>query len=453
MEAAAWFEGLDLGLHSARPLPVGSLNGMGGIPGVIPLNSEVAQTSTFTIRLDQERDVRAPLRLAYLQRTLANIAPARRSVVERFLASMRADGLAVGTLARYGEAIRTLETLGKPYEALTRDDILRWAQESQKTLSPKTFGDRAILLKRFLRWANSGGDPDALYPECIRWLRPKQARRLPAKEMPTREEVQRLLEAAGSQRNRAIIAVLAESGPRRGELLSLRIRDLSVDRNILRMRLRGKTGERVVPLVQSKPDVELWLSMHPAQNDRDAPLWCCEGDGHRALTASGLDSLIPKLAKRAGLSKKLTPHSFRHSAATNMASVLKEPMMRNYFGWTPGSRMPAVYVHLNGAETDEAIRRLHGLQEEAEEPRLDPLKPQTCQRCRKPNSPAARFCSQCSAPLDILTALDLQDKAEAADAVVAKFLRWVLQQVPPEKVAEFIRKEGLEPDIERLARG
>ncbi|MEM3206811.1 MAG: tyrosine-type recombinase/integrase [Halobacteria archaeon] len=436
MEATALLETFDLGLHRE----------------VTPLNS-VAHPSTFTVRLDQERDVRAPLRLAYLQRTLAAIAPARRPTVERFLTAMRADGLAVGTLARYAEAIRTLETLDKPYEGLTRDDILRWARESQGTLSPKTYSDRAILLKRFLRWVHSGGDPDAPYPECVRWLRPKQPRRLPAKEMPTREEVQRLLEAAGSQRDRAIVSVLAECGCRRGELLSLRIRDLSVDRNILRFKFRGKTGERVVPLVQSKPDVELWLSMHPAKNDRKAPLWCCEGDGHRPLGAAGLDSLILKLVRRAGLSKKLSAHSFRHSAATHMASVLKEPMMRNYFGWTPGSRMPAVYVHLNGTETDEAIRRLHGLQGETEEPRLDPLKPQTCQRCRRPNSPAARFCSQCSAPLDILTALDLQDKAEAADAVVAKFLRWVLQQVPPERVAEFIRKEGLGPDIERLARG
>ncbi len=437
MEAAALSEAFDLGLRWE----------------VIPLNSEVAHPSTFTLRLDEERDVRAPLRLAYLQRTLATIAPARRPIVERFLTAMRADGLAVGTLARYAEAIRSLETLGKPYEALTRDDILRWAEGCQKTVAPKTYSDRAILLKRFLRWVFSGGDPDAPYPECVWWLRPKQSRRLPAKEMPTREEVQRLLEAAKSQRDRAIISVLAECGCRRGELLSLRIGDLSVDRNILRFKLRGKTGERVVPLVQSKPDVELWLSMHPARNDRKAPLWCCEGDGQRPLGASGLDSLLRSLTKRARISKKLSAHSFRHFAATYMASHLTEPMMRRIFGWTPGSRTPSTYIHMNGAETEEAIRRLHGLQKEAAEPRVDPLKPQTCQRCRKENGPAARFCSQCSAPLDILTALELQDKAEAADGVVATFLRWVIKQVPPEKLTEFIEKEGLGPEIERLARG
>ncbi len=42
---------------------------------------------------------------------------------------------------------------------------------------------------------------------------------------------------------------------------------------------------------------------------------------------------------------------------------LKEPEMREFFGWGKNSEMPAVYVHLSGRDVDNSVLGIYGIKE------------------------------------------------------------------------------------------
>jgi integrase/recombinase XerD len=110
--------------------------------------------------------------------------------------------------------------------------------------------------------------------------------------------------------------------------------------------------------------------------------------------------------------------------------------MKGYFGWVQGSDMASVYVHLSGRDVDNAILKLHGLATvEAKE--NESLKVKGCARCQERNSPLSKFCSRCGSPLDIQTAIELDEKRKTGDEVISMLVK-------DPKVQEIIVKKILE---------
>jgi len=77
----------------------------------------------------------------------------------------------------------------------------------------------------------------------------------------------------------------------------------------------------------------------------------------RGLASNGK---IKKIAKRAGIKKRIYPHLFRHTRATRLLSELSESIGAKYLGWVPGSNMVRIYVHLANEDVEEAILKMHG---------------------------------------------------------------------------------------------
>ncbi len=70
--------------------------------------------------------------------------------------------------------------------------------------------------------------------------------------------------------------------------------------------------------------------------------------------------LVKEMAQKAGLRKRVYPHLFRHSRATELANVLTDQQMKQYFGWGKDSAMVGRHTHLSGKETDKAILEYYG---------------------------------------------------------------------------------------------
>jgi integrase/recombinase XerD len=70
---------------------------------------------------------------------------------------------------------------------------------------------------------------------------------------------------------------------------------------------------------------------------------------------------LTKISRKAGITKKIHPHLFRHSRATYMANYLTEAQMNAYFGWIQGSDMPSICVHLSGRDIDDAVLKANGI--------------------------------------------------------------------------------------------
>jgi uncharacterized protein (DUF736 family) len=112
-----------------------------------------------------------------------------------------------------------------------------------------------------------------------------------------------------------------------------------------------------------------------------------------------LRHLVKRLQQKAGITKRLYPHLFRHSRVTHllMKHQLNDTQARVYFGWAPDSKMIGEYAHLLSRDVNETILQLHGIKS-MEEPAKADVK--VCPRCQRINSSEARFCIHCSSILD-----------------------------------------------------
>ena len=224
----------------------------------------------------------------------------------------------------------------------------------------------------------------------------------------TPEEVARLAEHAVNLRDKALIWTLYESGARAGEVLALRVGDVErTEYGALRIYLpEGKTGRRTVPLFEAAvPNLLLWLKNHPRPDDQSAPLWCGVQQTDRIGEPIGYRmafKTLRKAAERAGITKPVNPHNFRHSRATAVAQnpQISTSVLEKFFGWQPGSPMAKTYVHLSGKEVEDALARAHGIdvgKAEAPKARL----PRVCARCSTSNEPEGKFCVRCGGPLTL----------------------------------------------------
>lgn len=147
----------------------------------------------------------------------------------------------------------------------------------------------------------------------------------------TPEDCRRLLEAPDTTpagiRDRAMLAVLAYSACRVGELARLRVGDYKSSAGHNLLELYGKGGkERRVPLhPEAMERLEAWLDTAAIRDDGTGPLFraaaTARGGGHdgfrgRQLSRRSIQLIIRKYARRLGLDPAVTVHSLRVTALT-----------------------------------------------------------------------------------------------------------------------------------------
>lgn len=131
--------------------------------------------------------------------------------------------------------------------------------------------------------------------------------------------------------------------------------------------------------------------------------------------------MLKLCAKRAKITKPVNSHHLRHSAATRLSCHLTSAQMNNYLGWTQGSNMPNIYIHLSGKDIDSAILAFNGIEEKKDE--SNEFAPKSCPNCKYNQSPPdASFCGRCAAPLDEKTKLELEgiNENEIVDKYILK---------------------------------
>jgi len=318
-------------------------------------------------------------------------------VILKFLDSLFAEGLSKQRVIKYGNHLKTLsEKMDKNFVDVDKDDIITFLSTlEQSEYAAHTKRDYKIVVKRFFCWM----DKKDLVKNVKQTLK-KSRKKLP-EELLTESEVKRMIEATDIIRNKAIIALLYEGGLRIGELASLKMKNVQFDDHGAVIKVRGKTGERRVRIVSSASLLASWMEVHPRRDDKEASLWVNLSTNYKkkGITYQGISQNLKRIAKKAGIKKRITPHLFRHSRATHLASKLTEAEMNVYFGWVQGSDMPATYVHLSGRDVDDKILQIHGLKSKDEDTKSE-LKPVECPRCKYINSPVNRYCGRCGTVLD-----------------------------------------------------
>ena len=248
----------------------------------------------------------------------------------------------------------------------------------------------------FYRWLNNGERPDFLKDFKVN-LKPISVK---MDQILSIEEVKRMVEIADNVRDKATVAFLYESGCRIGEFLNLRIKDVKFDKFGALVSLSGKTGDREIRIVDSLPYIKNMMR-YRSSNKEDDWLWISKYEKETMkLDYMSISHMLKNLGVRAGIKKNTRPHIFRHSRATHLVPKLPESAMRIYFGWSPGSDMPKMYIHLSGKDVDNIVlSKVYGIKSEKDEREIA-MSPKTCPNCEASNSADSDFCSNCKWALD-----------------------------------------------------
>ena len=299
----------------------------------------------------------------------------------------------------------------KDARAVTATDIADFFIDRRETRSPFTVQGFYIDLKAFYKYLL----PEAA-PTLFDFKPIKPKRKLPSDQLLLPGDVQKLLAACETQRDRALVAVLWDSAARVDEILSRNIGHVQFDKYGATVVLNGKTGERQCRLTSSAPDLQALINTHPRRDDPTAPVFVTyrrKNSQNTRLSVRSVQNRLKVIAERANVTKPVHPHALRHGRLTQMAKLgFNESELRIIAGWEANSAMPAIYLHLSGQDVERKMLALEGLVPRDSDETTDSLSPKPCPRCRKLNPFDARFCSGCSLVLDIRAAQNLEDAVD-----------------------------------------
>lgn len=222
---------------------------------------------------------------------------------------------------------------------------------------------RLAAVKTFFSWLARTGqithDPASIIES------PRQPRTLP-RDILTRAEALLLLESTPAERpldirDRAVLEVLYATGVRRAELLLLAVGDADTRAATLRVE-RGKGGRsRILPLTAGSC-AALRLYLREAR-----PLFAADGGealfisskSGRPLSDNDVARIVRKGAARAGISKRTTPHTLRHSFATHLLQGGTDiRLIQKLLGHRRLSTTE-VYTHVEVGDLRKVVRRCH----------------------------------------------------------------------------------------------
>jgi site-specific recombinase XerD len=188
---------------------------------------------------------------------------------------------------------------------------------------------------------------------------PRDRRRLPT--VLSREEVSRLINAAGTLFRRTLLMTLYGTGMRRAELARLKVSDIDSQRMIIRV-VAGKGGkDRDLPLSPALLVIlrEYWRWRKPRLYL--FPTRTCGRSLDRPISDKTVWIACSEAAHRAGISKRVTPHTLRHSWATHLLEAGTDLRTIQVLLGHGDLETTAQYLHLSQRHLQAVANPLDGL--------------------------------------------------------------------------------------------
>jgi integrase len=249
------------------------------------------------------------------------------------------------TLKNYRVVLRTLNEF-KPLDELTKGDLIKYFTDHKGKDSSISL--HQVIIKKYFR--------DQGKHELIDWIKikvPKET--LKAEDIPTTEDINKLIDATDSAYWKAFISFFFEAGLRFSEKNTLKYRNF-----------KDTTDGMIVDIPTSKTGagfrkVILPFSSQYIRNLKAQILNNSPDDIVFHLGQAQTNKILHEIAKRAGINKTISAHKFRHAQATDMVKRnYNEAIIRKKLGWTPTSGMIARYQHLNDEDVINATLEIGG---------------------------------------------------------------------------------------------
>ena len=233
-------------------------------------------------------------------------------------------------------------------EELSFEMVREWKKWLERKRGQNTVRGYIIKLRKVIGFCNKRNLPCI---DCSQIPVPKRKQVVPV--FLTEQEVSEMIRCACNVQSKFIISLLYASGIRLSELISLNQGQI-VDK---RFTVIGKGDKPRLCFIDDR--AEFFMQEYLAsRTDHDDAL-IVSFENKTRMTATNIQLLIRNAAKKAGISKKVTPHTLRHSYATNF---LKNNGNMRYLSQSMGhSSMDttAMYAHVVDADLEEQYRKYH----------------------------------------------------------------------------------------------
>ncbi len=237
-----------------------------------------------------------------------------------------------------------LKRVEKNAEELNEDDAKLYLSELFDTKSKNTIMLAAASLKFFYT--------EILKKEFGNIKMPKKDKRLP--EVLSKEEVKKMIEGADNEKSRLIISMLYSSGLRVSELVNLKIEDLNFGEKTGWVRKGKGSKDRLFAISEGlATELKEYLSVkkeHKYLFSKDKP-----------LTTRNIQKIIKGIRTRAGVNKKVTPHTLRHSFATHLLEQGTDIRMIQSLLGHSSLNTTQVYTHISTDQIKKVKNPLDGL--------------------------------------------------------------------------------------------
>ena len=286
---------------------------------------------------DEKVYIDPTLRIASYSRTDVQVGP-QAEIPEAVKRELKLRGYSRSTRKAYLHHIdRYLRYFGKDPGELDGNHIREYLLSLvQKEKVSRAYHSQAVSALKFLygrvlkRIGISGEIP-----------RPRKERKLPS--VLSEEEVLKILEAVRNLKHRALLMLIYSAGLRVGEAVRLQLEDIDRDRHLLKVRCGKGQKDRYTVLseviLQTLRDY--WKTYRPKGK------WLFPGGkdkGH--LTTRSVEKIFKRAVRRAGIQKKVSIHTLRHSFATHLLESGTDLRYIQELLGHKNSRTTEVYTHV-----------------------------------------------------------------------------------------------------------
>jgi len=311
--------------------------------------------------------------------------------------------------------------LKKEFEKATIEDIENLVFEIDQTgLHVTTKNRMRKILKGFFRWLKKC--PPGQFPAEVSWIVTKKSPIVTVKtdDLIPFEDCIKITECATNLRDKALFQCQLDAGCRIGEILTVKVGEVSFNDYGAILNSDGKTGEAPLILTWSSATLTQWLNAHPFRNDNNAPLFPKLGrTTPQQLPYAGALSAFKKCVKRAGFgNKRVWLHLFKHVSCTYDSYRGMPQSYRNYkHHWSANSEMNRVYEHLSHS----IIPKIQSWDKNVKEKEPEPvIVLEKCKRCEFENPRNTKYCNRCSFPLNDIVAIENMMKRKNVEILLDK---------------------------------
>lgn len=350
--------------------------------------------------------------------------------------------------------MRLGETSQKNFKDLEKSDLQKffvelmpqphnWTGKPETDYSPRTRWMYMASCKSFYKWLFDLDDGEG-YPKSVRWIKKngndeEMPRKMPV-DILTRDEILKMIKVADNARDKAIIAILFETGMRAKELLGMKTNDIVHEENYCTFEVIGKKNKkRTVMLEWSYPFLQEWLKLLETKKHLILPhskefIWIAfpysgvrrisTAVNGRLIDRDSMRAVVKAVASKAGIKKRVWNHGFRHSSATDFVKQgFNEAELRLKYGWSKKSRIPHEYTHYDFDELKKKILIRNGKLKENPKEKIEILKAKKCLYCGEDCGAGSSYCTKCGNPLNFQKPVERREEraVEILNSTLEKF--------------------------------